>query len=131
MVHHLFIVLTQEPKWTRLLPTVLDYDLQALTEHSNLSRHPLNDGECNSLNDVDDEEEEEYDTEAWETITMYFREVQSVLDKNRAVIQQVNKNHQSELQHNLVKNIALIRDMNSNMSVEFLRFHVDNSFDRF
>ena len=109
----------------------MDDALQALTELSNLSRHPLNGGEFNGLNDVDGEEEEEYDTEAWEMITKYFREVQSVLDKNRAVIQQVNKNHQSELQHNLVKNIALIRDMNSNMSVEFLRFHVDNSFDRF
>ncbi|KAL3336169.1 hypothetical protein AABB24_032088 [Solanum stoloniferum] len=106
----------------------MDDTLQALKELSNLSHHPLNGGEFNCLNDVDGEEEEEYDIEAWETITKCFREVQSVLDQNRALIQQVNENHQSKLRDNLVKNVALIRDINSNIS-KVSRLYSDLSVD--
>ncbi|KAH0667220.1 hypothetical protein MTR67_029369 [Solanum verrucosum] len=106
----------------------MDDTLQALKELSNLSHHPLNGGEFNGLNDVDGEEEEGYDTEAWETITKCFREVQSVLDQNRALIQQVNENHQSKLRDNLVKNVALIRDINSNIS-KVSRLYSDLSVD--
>ncbi|PHT46883.1 Protein EARLY FLOWERING 4 [Capsicum baccatum] len=78
-------------------------------------------GEFSGVKDVnvyesDGEEAEENDTEAWETISKYTLEVQSVLDQNRVLIQQVNENHQSKLPDNLVKNVALIRDINSNIS---------------
>ncbi|KAM3373967.1 protein EARLY FLOWERING 4 [Capsicum galapagoense] len=78
-------------------------------------------GEFSGVKDVnvyesDGEEAEENDTEAWETISKYILEVQSVLDQNRVLIQQVNENHQSKLPDNLVKNVALIRDINSNIS---------------
>ncbi|XP_018621876.1 protein EARLY FLOWERING 4-like [Nicotiana tomentosiformis] len=88
---------------------------QTLTKLSDISRHRLNVDEFNDAKDVDGEEEE-YDTEAWEMLTKCFREVQSVLDRNRTLIQQVNKNHQSMLPDNLVKNVALIRDINHNIS---------------
>lgn len=106
----------------------MDDTLKALTELSNLSRHPSNGGEFNGLNDVDGEEDEEYDTEAWETIAKCLREVQSVLDQNRTLIQQVNENHQSKLPDNLVKNVALIRDINSNIS-KVSRLYSDFSVD--
>ncbi|KAH6800542.1 EARLY FLOWERING-like protein [Perilla frutescens var. hirtella] len=43
--------------------------------------------------------------------TQNFRQVQSVLDRNRALIQQINENHQSNAHNNLVKNIALIQEI--------------------
>ncbi|CAH1424848.1 unnamed protein product [Lactuca virosa] len=63
-----------------------------------------------------DEDEEECDTEAWETLNKSFKEAQSVLDQNRLLIQQVNENHQSKIPDNLVKNVALIQEINGNIS---------------
>uniref|UniRef100_A0A5B7C3U6 Protein EARLY FLOWERING 4 domain-containing protein n=1 Tax=Davidia involucrata TaxID=16924 RepID=A0A5B7C3U6_DAVIN len=56
------------------------------------------------------------DTEVWGTFTESFRQVQSVLDRNRVLIQQVNENHQSKIHDNLVKNVALIQEINGNIS---------------
>ncbi|OIT34915.1 PREDICTED: protein EARLY FLOWERING 4-like [Nicotiana attenuata] len=88
----------------------MDATSQTLTKLSDISKHRLN---VDEFNDV---KEQEYDTEAWETLSKCFREVQSVLDRNRILIQQVNENHQSMLPYNLVKNVALIRDINHNIS---------------
>ncbi|XP_059302108.1 protein EARLY FLOWERING 4-like [Lycium ferocissimum] len=85
----------------------MDGTLQFL---SNLSDHRV------EFNDNEEQEEEVYDTEAWEAITKCFKEVQSVLDQNRVLIQQVNENHESKVPDNMVKNVALIRDINSNIS---------------
>lgn len=63
-----------------------------------------------------DEGEEECDAEAWETLSKSFKEVQSVLDQNRLLIQQVNENHQSKIPDNMVKNVALIQEINGNIS---------------
>ncbi|KAJ6964445.1 protein EARLY FLOWERING 4-like [Populus alba x Populus x berolinensis] len=62
------------------------------------------------------EEEEECDVEAWDTLSKSFKQVQSVLDRNRDLIQQVNANHQSKIPDNLVKNVSLIREINGNIS---------------
>jgi hypothetical protein len=62
------------------------------------------------------EEEEECDVEAWDTLSKSFKQVQSVLDHNRDLIQQVNANHQSKIPDNLVKNVSLIREINGNIS---------------
>lgn len=104
----------------------MDDTLKALTELSNLGRHPSNGGEFNGVNDG--EEEDEYDLVAWETFMKCFREVQSILNQNRTLIQQVNENHQSKLPDNLVKNVALIRDINRNVS-EVSRLYSDLSVD--
>ncbi|KAL3649147.1 hypothetical protein CASFOL_005550 [Castilleja foliolosa] len=63
-----------------------------------------------------EEEEEPCDLEAWETLTKSFREVQSVLDHNRRLIQQVNDNHRSKTPRNLAMNVELIREINANVS---------------
>ncbi|KAL3530883.1 hypothetical protein ACH5RR_010205 [Cinchona calisaya] len=58
------------------------------------------------------EDEGECDVRAWETLNKSFKDVQSVLDQNRVLINQVNENHQSKVAANLVENVALIREIN-------------------
>ncbi|XP_024177321.1 protein EARLY FLOWERING 4 [Rosa chinensis] len=54
--------------------------------------------------------------EVWvENFNRSFRQVQAVLDRNRALIQQVNDNHQSRIPANMVKNVALIQEINANI----------------
>ncbi|XP_059627978.1 uncharacterized protein LOC132270788 [Cornus florida] len=71
-------------------------------------------------NGVDEEEEaENFDeggAEVWGTFAESFRQVQSILDRNRVLIQQVNENHQSKVHGNMVKNVALIQEINGNIS---------------
>jgi hypothetical protein len=64
----------------------------------------------------DMEEAEDGDPEAWATLNKSFRQVQSVLDRNRAIIQQVNENQQSRMPDNMVKNVSLIQELNGNIS---------------
>nr|XP_043630765.1 protein EARLY FLOWERING 4-like [Erigeron canadensis] len=52
----------------------------------------------------------------WTTFTDSFREVQTVLDRNRVLIQQVNENHRSKIHENMVNNVALIQEINNNVS---------------
>ncbi|KAI6670955.1 hypothetical protein NL676_005840 [Syzygium grande] len=56
------------------------------------------------------------DVEVWEMLSASFRQVQSALDRNRALISQVNENHQSKVPDNLAKNVGLIREINGNIS---------------
>jgi len=60
--------------------------------------------------------EDEVDAEVWATFNNSFRQVQSVLDRNRVLIQQVNENHQSRTPDNMVKNVSLIQELNGNIS---------------
>ncbi|KAL7081993.1 hypothetical protein ACP275_14G073200 [Erythranthe tilingii] len=62
------------------------------------------------------EEESICDSEAWEILSKSFAEVQSVLDRNRRLIRQVNDNHRSKIPHNLAVNVKLIREINANIS---------------
>ncbi|MED6112087.1 hypothetical protein PIB30_058534 [Stylosanthes scabra] len=68
--------------------------------------------------DSDDEEEDdgEYDGEALNTLNRSFRQAQTVLDENRALIQKVNNNHESKIPHKMAKNVGLIRQINGNIS---------------
>ncbi|GAB4831944.1 hypothetical protein Ancab_005960 [Ancistrocladus abbreviatus] len=59
---------------------------------------------------------EDSDSKAWNEFAKIFSEVQSVLDRNRVLIQQVNENHQSKIPDNLVKNVSLIQEINGNIS---------------
>lgn len=66
---------------------------------------------------AEEEDDEDFcDVETWEFLSNSFREVQSVLDHNRRLIQQVNDNHRSKIPHNLAKNVDLICEINANMS---------------
>ncbi|XP_041993739.1 protein EARLY FLOWERING 4-like [Salvia splendens] len=56
------------------------------------------------------------DPAVWAAFSQNFRQVQSVLDRNRLLIQQVNDNHQSKLHDNLVQNVSLIQEINGNIS---------------
>ncbi|XP_019053924.1 PREDICTED: protein EARLY FLOWERING 4-like [Nelumbo nucifera] len=58
----------------------------------------------------------EGEREVWATFSKSFHQVQTVLDQNRVLIQQVNDNHQSKIPDNLTKNVALIREINGNIS---------------
>lgn len=62
------------------------------------------------------EEAEDGDPQAWATLNKGFRQVQSVLDRNRLLIQQVNENQQSRMHDNMVKNVSLIQELNGNIS---------------
>lgn len=67
--------------------------------------------------------------DVWRTFTDSFREVQSVLDRNRVLIQQVNENHQSKIHDNMVKNVGLIQEINGNISkVKMLYSELSSSF---
>ena len=61
------------------------------------------------------EDAEEGDPEAWATLNKSFRQVQSVLDRNRAIIREVNENQQSKMPNNMVKNVSLIQELNGNI----------------
>uniref|UniRef100_A0A2P2P0R2 Protein EARLY FLOWERING 4 domain-containing protein n=1 Tax=Rhizophora mucronata TaxID=61149 RepID=A0A2P2P0R2_RHIMU len=69
-------------------------------------------------------------SEVWEAFSNNFREVQSVLDRNRALIQQVNENHQSRIHDNMVKNVALIQEIHGNIS-KVVSLYSDFSTDFF
>ncbi|KAK3407867.1 protein EARLY FLOWERING 4-like [Eucalyptus grandis] len=58
----------------------------------------------------------ECDPEVWEMFNKNFRQVQTLLDRNRSLIRQVNDNHQSKSAKNMVKNEALIHEINQNIS---------------
>lgn len=58
-----------------------------------------------------DDDTEEGDLEAWRTVNHSLQEVQSVLDRNRVLIEQVNQNHLSRIHDNTVKNVALIKEI--------------------
>ncbi|CAN4075523.1 unnamed protein product [Withania somnifera] len=59
---------------------------------------------------------EEGNSEMWNTFSNNFRQVQSVLDHNRLLIQQVNENQQSRTHDSMVQNVGLIKELNCNIS---------------
>ncbi|CAM8957962.1 unnamed protein product [Rhodiola kirilowii] len=71
-----------------------------------------NNGEENPEEDVG----EEGDPAVWRALDKKLIEAQSILDRNRVLIQQVNDNHQSKISENMTKNVALIREINDNVS---------------
>ncbi|XP_050153657.1 protein EARLY FLOWERING 4-like [Malus sylvestris] len=68
---------------------------------------------------VFDQDEEAYDSEVWDQFNRRFHEVQSVLDRNRSLIQQVNDNHRSRVADNISKVVSLYSDLSSNFSTFF------------
>lgn len=72
--------------------------------------------DANNKSNKEEGEGEEGDAEVWATFNNSFRQVQSVLDRNRVLIQQVNENHQSRMPDNMVKNVGLIQELNGNIS---------------
>ncbi|KAJ4811020.1 ELF4-like protein [Rhynchospora pubera] len=58
---------------------------------------------------------------ATQSLEKCFVQVQGILDQNRLLINEINRNHQSGELDNLGRNVALIRELNTNIScvVEF------------
>lgn len=94
----------------------------------NGAKRRLNGGEEAKNDGEDGETEEQCDQEAWEILSRGFRQAQSVLDQNRALIQQVNNNHLSRDSENLSKNVGLICEINGNIS-KVLSIYSDLSVD--
>ncbi|KAL7147863.1 hypothetical protein ABFS83_06G137600 [Erythranthe nasuta] len=99
---------------------------------SNKRRHSLNSNSLTTTtstlpllpvpehNEIDGGGEQSFqeggDQAVWEAFTENFRRVQTVLDRNRVLIQKVNENHQSKIHENIVKNVGLIQEINGNIS---------------
>ncbi|MCL7031483.1 hypothetical protein MKW94_020028 [Papaver nudicaule] len=50
-----------------------------------------------------------------QTFHKNFVQVQSLLDQNRLLINEINHNHESNIPHNLNRNVGLIRELNNNI----------------
>ncbi|KAL0354485.1 UNVERIFIED_CONTAM: protein ELF4-LIKE 4 [Sesamum radiatum] len=50
-----------------------------------------------------------------QTFQKNFVQVQSILDQNRLLINQINQNHESKIPDNLSRNVGLIRELNNNI----------------
>ncbi|XP_019234650.1 PREDICTED: protein EARLY FLOWERING 4-like [Nicotiana attenuata] len=59
--------------------------------------------------------EEEGDSETWNSFSNNYRQVQSMLDRNRLPIHHVNENHQSRMHDRMVQNVGLIQELNGNI----------------
>lgn len=44
-----------------------------------------------------------------------FLQVQTILDQNRLLINEINQNHESRIPDNLSRNVGLIRELNDNI----------------
>ncbi|OIT37900.1 protein early flowering 4, partial [Nicotiana attenuata] len=55
--------------------------------------------------------EEGNDSEMWNSFSNNYRQVQSVLDRNELLIQQVNENHQSRSHDSMVQNVGLLQEL--------------------
>ncbi|KAK7372093.1 hypothetical protein VNO80_05462 [Phaseolus coccineus] len=66
--------------------------------------------------DEDEDEECDGDDEAWNMLTRSFRQAQTVLDENRALIEEVNRNHELKNPDNMVKNVSLMTQIHGNIS---------------
>ncbi|KAK4756643.1 hypothetical protein SAY87_006770 [Trapa incisa] len=50
-----------------------------------------------------------------QTFQRNFVQVQSLLDQNRLLINEINQNHESRIPDNLGRNVGLIRELNNNI----------------
>ncbi|XP_021743882.1 protein ELF4-LIKE 4-like, partial [Chenopodium quinoa] len=55
------------------------------------------------------------DSKVLQTFQKSFVQVQSILDQNRLLINEINQNHESRIPDNLSRNVGLIRELNNNI----------------
>ncbi|KAL5203958.1 hypothetical protein ABZP36_008829 [Zizania latifolia] len=55
------------------------------------------------------------DNKLIQTFHKSFVQVQSILDQNRMLINEINQNHESRVPDNLTRNVGLIRELNNNI----------------
>ncbi|OWM77287.1 protein ELF4-LIKE 3-like [Punica granatum] len=67
-----------------------------------------------------------------QTFQRNFAQVQSLLDQNRLLINEINQNHESRIPDNLSRNVGLIRELNNNIRrVVDLYADLSGNFSRF
>ncbi|CAA3003149.1 Hypothetical predicted protein [Olea europaea subsp. europaea] len=71
------------------------------------------------------------DGKAVQTFQKNFIQVQNILDQNRVLINEINRNHESKIPDNLSRNVGLIRELNNNIRrVVDLYGHLSTSFTK-
>ncbi|XP_074566409.1 protein ELF4-LIKE 3-like [Curcuma longa] len=55
------------------------------------------------------------DNRVMQSFQRSFVQVQSLLDQNRLLINEINQNHESKIPENLGRNVGLIRELNNNI----------------
>ncbi|XP_051119128.1 protein ELF4-LIKE 4 [Andrographis paniculata] len=50
-----------------------------------------------------------------QTFQKNFVQVQTILDQNRLLINEINQNHESKIPDNLTRNVGLIKELNNNI----------------
>nr|KAJ0206260.1 hypothetical protein LSAT_V11C500279790 [Lactuca sativa] len=55
------------------------------------------------------------DGKVLQTFQKSFVQVQTILDHNRVLINEINQNHESKIPDNLSRNVSLIRELNNNI----------------
>lgn len=69
------------------------------------------------------------DSKVLQTFQKNFVQVQSILDQNRLLINEINHNHESKIPDNLTRNVRLIKKLNNNIRrVVDLYSDLSNSF---
>ncbi|KAJ4750395.1 Protein ELF4-LIKE 4 [Rhynchospora pubera] len=73
----------------------------------------------------------EGDNKVMQAFQKSFVQVQSILEQNRILINEINQNHESKLPDNLGRNVGLIRELNNNIRrVVDLYAELSSSFAR-
>ncbi|XP_074555646.1 protein ELF4-LIKE 3-like [Curcuma longa] len=55
------------------------------------------------------------DSKVFQSFQKSFLQVQSILDQNRLLINEINQNHESKIPDSLSRNVGLIRELNNNI----------------
>ncbi|XP_010541979.1 PREDICTED: protein ELF4-LIKE 3 [Tarenaya hassleriana] len=73
----------------------------------------------------------QFDGKILQTFQKSFVQVQNILDQNKLLINEINKNHESKIPDNLGRNVGLIRELNNNMRrVADLYADLSNNFSK-
>ncbi|CAM8936278.1 unnamed protein product [Rhodiola kirilowii] len=71
------------------------------------------------------------DGKVLQTFQKSFVQVQTILDQNRLLINEINHNHESKIPDNVNRNVVLIRELNNNIrTVVDLYADLSSSFTR-
>ncbi|CAH9057659.1 unnamed protein product [Cuscuta epithymum] len=83
---------------------------QSLTTNTQFPTTAATGGTSTNKRRLGGDGEDQGESAVWKAFERNFEEVQSALDRNRVLIQQVNENHWSRIHENLVENVSLIQE---------------------
>ncbi|CAH9057664.1 unnamed protein product [Cuscuta epithymum] len=88
---------------------------QSLTTNTQFPTTAATGGTSTNKRRLGGDGEDQGESAVWKAFERNFEEVQSALDRNRVLIQQVNENQWSRIHENLVENVSLIQEINANI----------------